>query len=330
MQTVREAQKPVHYAAFQFPGLHRSIISFASTGRLAIDSTAYEPAFLALRRTTIGKKYGVTSDSTSGKLYVSSEFMKTVNTSSSRTLDQFQRPVHWILWSTVSEIALIIIPEESELLLPLIRQSKSSPTHLTTYAAPVTRKMLHFDNLQYYAVPSLPPGWEAPLWLRTELGIYSGRLYFEYSEYENLLRFLGIKEEVDDLAPQANSIEQKQETPTIELHVEQEAKAFTRRPLSFLKEWLAVCRKGQDFMHTPMGFVCQGKKLLESHPFFSSNDRNRAKKETKCRKAEAPIGGGKEGEVEVEFSDDGIYGNEAREDVDEFNDAELLDDEGIE
>ena len=37
-----------------------------------------------------------------------------------------------------------------------------------------------------------------------------------------------------------------------------------------------------------------------------------------------PIGGGKEGEVEVEFSDDGIYSNEAREDVDEFNDAELL------
>ena len=32
----------------------------------------------------------------------------------------------------------------------------------------------------------------------------------------------------------------------------------------------------------------------------------------------------------VEFSDDGIYGNEAREDVDEFNDAELLDEESSE
>ena len=42
-----------------------------------------------------------------------------------------------------------------------------------------------------------------------------------------------------------------------------------------------------------------------------------------------PIGGGKE-RVEVEFSDDGIYGNEAREDVDEFNDAELLDEESSE
>ena len=28
-------------------------------------------------------------------------------------------------------------------------------------------------------------------------------------------------------------------------------------------------RKGQDFVHTPMGHVCQGKPLAASHPFFS-------------------------------------------------------------
>jgi hypothetical protein len=33
-------------------------------------------------------------------------------------------------------------------------------------------------------------------------------------------------------------------------------------------EWLSLRRKGQDFEHTPMGFVTTGKPLTENHPFF--------------------------------------------------------------
>jgi hypothetical protein len=33
-------------------------------------------------------------------------------------------------------------------------------------------------------------------------------------------------------------------------------------------EWLALRRKGQDFEHTPMGFITTGKPLTENHPFF--------------------------------------------------------------
>ena len=46
-------------------------------------------------------------------------------------------------------------------------------------------------------------------------------------------------------------------------------RSFTAKPLTFLQEWLAVRRKGQDFAHTPMGHVCQGKPLAASHPFFA-------------------------------------------------------------
>jgi len=35
-----------------------------------------------------------------------------------------------------------------------------------------------------------------------------------------------------------------------------------------VREWLALRRKGQDFEHTPMGFVTGGKPLTENHPFF--------------------------------------------------------------
>lgn len=37
-----------------------------------------------------------------------------------------------------------------------------------------------------------------------------------------------------------------------------------------VREWLALRRKGQDFEHTPMGFVTGGKPLTENHPFFRS------------------------------------------------------------
>ena len=333
VEAIREVQKPVHYPAFTFPGLHRNIISFAKTGRLAADSAAYEQAFSALRRTAVGRKYGITDDATSGKLYVSTEFTKTVNVPSGRPYDQFQRQVNWILWSTVSETALIIIPEEAEHLLPLVRESASPPTHVLTYAAPVTRKMLHFNDLQYYAVPSLPSDWEAPLWLRTELGIYSGRLYFEYPEYNSLLAYLSVKEEagrigedqVDNVALQVDRVEEELETPTVELDIEQKAKAFTRQPLTFLQEWLAVRRKGQDFAHTPMGFICQGKQLLESHPFFSPNDSDQVRKEVQIKRAGTASGGENDGEAEGEFCDEDVYSDNVGEEVDDFNDAELLD-----
>ena len=48
-----------------------------------------------------------------------------------------------------------------------------------------------------------------------------------------------------------------------------QTRSFTEKPLSFMQEWLAVRRKGQDFMHTPMGYVCQGRQLRVSHPFFA-------------------------------------------------------------
>jgi hypothetical protein len=328
----------VHYPPFTFPGLHRDNISFAKTGRLAAGSAAYMQAFSALTRTAVGRQYGITGSATSDKLYVSTEFTKTVNVPSGRPYDQFQHQVTWILWSTFFETALIVIPEEAEHLLPLVRECASPPTHVLTYAAPVTRKMLHFNHVHYYAVPSLPSDWEAPLWLRTELGIYSGRLYFEYREYNSLLVFLNVREETgkigegeyDDVALLADGVEEELETSPVELDTEQTAKTFTCKPLAFLQEWLAIRRKGQDFAHTPMGFICQGKLLLESRHFFFFSltyDSDQIREGFQIKKSGATRSGEEEGEVEDEFCDEVVYTDHVGDDVDDFIDAELLDEE---
>lgn len=153
-------------------------------------------------------------------------------------------------------------------------------THLLTYAAPVTRKMLHFNALKYYAVPSLPIAWEAPTWLRIELGIFAGRLYFGYEEYSNLREHLGLSEAATKLSESMDDSVTMAELNRTGERVEdtddgvdtatigQKLQSINKKPLTFLQDWLTVRRKGQDFMNTPMGYVCQGKPLTESHPFF--------------------------------------------------------------
>lgn len=73
-----------------------------------------------------------------------------------------QRSVNWVLWSMETETAMVIIPEEAELLIPYLRTAKTPRVHLLIYAAPVTKKMQHFSGLDFNATPSLPRGWRAP------------------------------------------------------------------------------------------------------------------------------------------------------------------------
>jgi hypothetical protein len=168
--------------------------------------------------------------------------------------------------------------------------------HLITYATPVTKRMMAFNNLVYFSMPPLPEGWAAPPWLKTELGLLAGRLYFEWSEHEALCKFLGVQEDEktpDSMALDSSDDEEEEEEDTLASGGEDDADnkeggdgdeaatitaapkkrqavttSFSPRPLTFLQQWLAVRRHGQDFVHTPMGFLTQGKALQASHPFF--------------------------------------------------------------
>ena len=132
--------------------------------------------------------------------------------------------------------------------------------------------MLQFNDLTYFGIPTLPSDWKAPEWLRIELGLFSGRLYFDWSEYSGLCRFLGV----DEACPSLESLDD----PNLEMAFDGEVapetavkpkaprRSFAAKPLTFLQEWLAVRRGGQDFDHTPMGFLTQGKPLEAGHPFF--------------------------------------------------------------
>lgn len=113
--------------------------------------------------------------------------------------------------------------------------------------------MLHFNKLSYYVLPRLPVGHKIPDWLSLELGIFAGRLYVEFLECAPLKEYLQLAENSDAKTAPGSS---------------EQGNLFTKNPVGFLLEWLTLCRKGQDIMHTPMGYICQGRSLHENHPFF--------------------------------------------------------------
>ncbi|RAL03896.1 uncharacterized protein BO80DRAFT_487696 [Aspergillus ibericus CBS 121593] len=227
----REVQRPERLQAYRFPGLHPTLSEFAQTGVLEGSGTL--PAAEVLDATKMAREHEMDSAGLLSHLHVSIEFTRTVKLKRGKERDEFMRPVNWILCN--NQFAIVVIPEEAEALIPILRATAAQATYLITYAAPVTKAMLHFDNLDYYTIPALPSRSLLPVWLSFELGIFAGRLYFEYSEY------VRIRERV---LPES---------------------------MSFLQEWLALRRQGQDISHTPMGYVCQRRTLRKDHPFFSES-----------------------------------------------------------
>ena len=264
VETVREVKKPRTARPLPQQPLQKSIHNFAITGRLPVDSAAYTQAFAALRNTAIGRRLGVRDSAITSKLFVTQDFAGTVETRPGSPRDEYSRPVHWILWSNVTDTALVLSDFEANAILPIIRHKAASCTHLMTYAAPVTKAMVPFDKLDFYTVPALPSGWTAPRWLVRDLGIFAGRLYFDYDDqYSAVCGVMGLSLPAvlpptsrDEPVGQANN-------PKGGRSEEREREPFSDSALLFMQEWLAVRRKGQDFSQTMMGDVCRGRGILK-------------------------------------------------------------------
>lgn len=108
--------------------------------------------------------------------------------------------------------------------------------------------MSEFSSLQFFTFPNFDGTF--PSWLRIELGILAGRLYFEFDDYEEIVRYLQPRDE----------------------QFENHNEAFADDAIGFLDAWFAATRKTQDFEHTPMGYICQGRPLREDHPFFATDN----------------------------------------------------------
>lgn len=232
-------------------------------------SQAYQQAFVALRQTALGRRLDISDNATKSRLFVTQDFSNVVVVQWGKPLDEYSRPVHWILWSTITDTALIVSDFEADAVLPLIRDQRPAATYLMTYAAPVTRAMLPFDTLRLYTVPSLPTNWRAPTWLVRDLGIFAGRLYFDFDDQSHAVyQALGLpppaSKTEDPSAAMMTESDLWHELPFGDGQQVTTQAPFSTNPLLFMQEWLAIRRKGQDFSQSMVGELIRGRRLERS------------------------------------------------------------------
>ena len=262
----REVKKAQYAVALPQPPLQKEVRLFAETGRLAAGSQAYQQAFIVLRHTALGRRLGINNSAIKSRLFVTRDFVSTIVTELGRPRDEYPRPSHWLLWSKVTDTAVVLSDFEADSILPIIRDREPCCTHLLTYAAPVTSQMIHFDNLKFYTVPRLPESWKAPTWLVTDLGILAGRLYFDYDEhYPAVCESLGLPTPVAARTSLPEVLTEAELWRVLPFDEYKDATTqgdpFSPNSLLFMQEWLAIRRKGQDFSQTMMGKLCRGRKL---------------------------------------------------------------------
>ncbi|KAL8335908.1 hypothetical protein RB598_009880 [Gaeumannomyces tritici] len=263
VEQVRQVQKRLRHTPLNFPRLHPDIEQFVRTGLLSPHALApgFEQALAYVGRTQVGKRFGVRE--TGSSLFVSAEFGRTVKfghgAETTNVADNFLRPVQWILWSPSAETALIVIAEEIEIIIPMLRLASVTGTqkvHMVAYSAPTTKAMLPFNSYNYYNFPRLPTDLDFPPWFRFEVGIVAGRLYVGADEWGPLKDLVWPK----DSELIAGSYDGVQTAGGDRLGICADDLA------GFLRAWLAVRHPTQDILHTPMGYICMGRSLEQS-PF---------------------------------------------------------------
>ncbi|KAH8844573.1 hypothetical protein MCOR27_004267 [Pyricularia oryzae] len=141
---------------------------------------------------SVSPKQALTSN-----LFLSVEFLRTVKGQIHCPYIGCVHPVHWLSWSEKSEVAIVIIrfiPEEVQLHMSIVRKH-GTPSYILTYAAPATRKRLHFNNFNYYSIPELPHNRVAPLWAEDWLALRRGGQDFIHSPMGHITRSKSLQAE---------------------------------------------------------------------------------------------------------------------------------------
>lgn len=174
---------------------------------------------------------------------VSQDFFATVKRSKADPSDDYLRPVHWVLMSRDKAVQTVLLISQYEVnqLFETILDS-SSRVALVCYEPRVTRTMPSLDASTYHPLPHARDAWDNLCKVtRQELHLFAGQLYFtKFDEYEQLTQYRGVLGSSYVL------------------------------PLHFIKVWMGIRRKGQNYLQTHIGQVVGGRVLLRE--MFETGD----------------------------------------------------------
>ena len=136
--------------------LHPAVVMFVKTGViLPLDSFgAFLRVFTTFKQNLATPRAG---SIWSPMILATAHFCRTIDPKSTQgTMDQYLRPVQWILSRTTDRdpVLVLLSPFEVDRLLPDIRSSKHVRLHM--YAPRASQRMKPSDDLKLYTIPSPP------------------------------------------------------------------------------------------------------------------------------------------------------------------------------
>lgn len=267
----RQIERPAQAATAKHR-LHRDLQTFIETGVVRDPNGAggvgITSLFLPLHRGNLRDARKVWSLS----LLSTWDFIKTIDVPGNKPyLDEYLRPVQWILSSAVqgAMVLIVVSPFEVNALLPNIRKSRFVNLHV--YTPRVTQSMQSFSDLRFFTVPPLPADWTGPPIpkVQLQLDLFAGQLYLpNYPAYLELCTYLGIYtgqsdgEDVDmDLNIQSDGFIRPEDRPRGEQM--DMICPFDESPLSILKQLVGLRRKGMSYQATHMGKILHARPLTK-------------------------------------------------------------------
>jgi hypothetical protein len=242
--------------------LNKDVRAFVRTGRIRNGRKAFTQAFKTLETTSAGSL--LPGFNFSPYLLSTVDFASTVSIPKLHTLDDYLRPVNYVLSTTTPDgpLFVIISPFEANALMADIRESQLVRLHL--YSPRVTKSMRSVDNLELYTISGARRPFEHSPDLVRDLNLFAGQLYLKnLACYQDLCAFLGLAPGIQGqrppglqvgcdgfLGPDAQKL--------VGIH-----SPFVTSPLEFLKVFVGIRRKGQDHTATHLGKVISAKTLRE-------------------------------------------------------------------
>lgn len=175
-------------------------------------------------------------------------------------MEDFIRPVQWILSSTTTSVIVLISPVEANALLPTVRDSRKAFLHL--YAPRVSRNVVSVEDMEFFTIPR-PRTTPIPESSVHELNLFSGQLFFQNKEsFKHVCEMLGlhldpIPEEFTGCVDVGGFIAD----PAIRAQLGMAPTILDRSPVAFLRELVAYRRKGQGYTLTHVGKMLYGNDL---------------------------------------------------------------------
>ncbi|KAJ6257020.1 hypothetical protein Dda_7903 [Drechslerella dactyloides] len=199
-------------------------------------------------------------------LYITTDCAETIIRDNTDDIDDYLRPVRWIVSLKKDSSLVLISPHEANALMKIFRHSRFCRLHC--YAPRSSRNMRTLEHLDLCPVssPALLLHPSAPdINVRMALNIFAGQLFFEDMEYyEQLCQFLGLYyRDIGGKLERHNDGWLNNETRS-QLNLMTGSK-FMRSPIPLIREIANMRRKGQGFNSTHLGRLLNAQELDASH-----------------------------------------------------------------